>query len=247
MARTLASAFRCSHRTCEAHQPCSQRASLPQAVPAHRVLQLHDLVALKVGEPAALQEALASLRGVRRLELFLDPLALPAPPDHSVAGTAGKVFDDEFRQRHEGESDGLAGHRLVLFQGRAVYECLMDQQAPARRRGSVYAFVVNDFDDCGDAALVGALVEQDDAADFDQAPLRSLDLNVGHLGCDEAAMVRNTAEAERSSTTTYCAGGRRRSWRCRRVRIVEGVVCGRTGTTFLRAKAVSESTFLSAT
>lgn len=47
---------------------------------------------------------------------------------------------------------------------------------------STYALVVDDLDDGGELALIGALSEEDDTADLDEPPLRCLDLCVTHCG-----------------------------------------------------------------
>lgn len=54
-----------------------------------------------------------------------------------------------------------------------------------------YALVVDDLDDSGEAARVRVVaLNEDDAADLDQAPLGSLDGSVTHFDVDLVADVR---------------------------------------------------------
>lgn len=112
-----------------------------------------------------------------------------------MSGAAEETLDDELGQQALGQGDGLPGNGERGDGGGAVDEdlrlsCQLLRSADSSRlaRGGAsetYALVVDDLDDGGQAAGEGVVaVDENDAADLNEAPVGSLNHCFAHRdGC----------------------------------------------------------------
>ena len=131
------------------------------------LLESHNLESVEVGQGLSSLRLLLSLGPVALLPLRVDTRLLPRSLDSSCSGSPRQIRNDEGCQQDVLQAYGLPGN---------------DELGVRRRSINQSALVVNYLDDCGKAAGVGAVaLDEDDAADLDQAPGWRLDGCVAHF------------------------------------------------------------------
>lgn len=100
---------------------------------------------------------------------------------------AGELLNNDGSEGDVGDRDGLAVDEVLLLRVRSLDENLRvgeSAYAPGYRPsgGSSYALVVDNLADGGELALVLAVVEENDTADLNEAPLRGDDGCFTHFG-----------------------------------------------------------------
>lgn len=173
------------------------------------LLQTEDLESVKVGQFGALGLLLLPLGPVGLLPFLVDLGLLPELLDGGGPRAAGQGGQNEVGQNDLGERNGLAGDSQGRVGSGTVNQSLFRTDLVNRAvhvsrllafeiRVSVsfsssgtYAFVVNDLDNGSQTAGRRTLLDQDDTADLDEAPVGSDDADVTHFRrwslCDRRA------------------------------------------------------------
>lgn len=152
------------------------------------LLESENLEAVEVGETLPPLNLIPLLGPVGLLPLGVDLGLLPGLSDGAGSGAAVEALDDKGREEDLAEGNGLSGNGELGLGGRTVDENLLCGSiscADEAGAGRTYSLVVDDLDDRGQAAREGVVaVDDNDTADLDEAPVRTLNDCVAHCAGD---------------------------------------------------------------